>query len=44
MSENTTDSGLPIRDPGENGELVGGERQPVPQAEPVPDEQPPADK
>jgi hypothetical protein len=32
----TTDAGLPIREPGENGPLVGGEHMPVPHAEPEP--------
>lgn len=35
---------LPRRDPGKNGPVVGGERMPVPHAEPVPvpKEPPPA--
>jgi len=33
MSE--TKPPLPTRTPGSNGTLVGGERQPVPQAQPV---------
>lgn len=42
MADNqpTTDAGLPIRDPGHNGPVVGGEHMPVPHAEPVPDNQP----
>lgn len=28
---------LPVRVPGENGPVIGGERMPVPHAEPVPE-------
>lgn len=31
-----TKAPLPVRTPGSNGTSVGGERQPVPQAQPVP--------
>lgn len=31
---------LPVREPGQNGPVVGGEHMPVPHAEPVPDPAP----
>lgn len=35
---------LPVRDPGHNGPVVGGEHMPVPHAEPVPDPAPTPDQ